>query len=190
MYARSPVDTKLCCWTRICLLFARVLAGFIRSGITVHRGHGSATERLTLSGGWSGEAATPSYMGDGKQEVSVVDVRHAWQFDPAVREALPTEWMKTSCACTFFWFPFWWWCLIVGAGAAWLLGRRRPLACSRQARGERGGYRRRLGDRDDQEAEGRGGGGGRRARGAGRGGDRQVMGGRAAFGCAAQGYYE
>ena len=88
----------------VCLLFA--LAGFIRSGITVHRGHGSATERLTLSGGWSGEAATPSYMGDGKQEVSVVDVRHAWQFDPAVREALPTEWMKTSCACTFFCIRF------------------------------------------------------------------------------------
>ena len=99
----------------------------------MHRGHGNATERLTLAGGWSGEAATPSYMGDGKQEVSVVDVRHAWQFDPAVREALPTEWMKTSCACTFFWFPFWWWCLIVAAGAAWLLGCRRPLACSRQA---------------------------------------------------------
>ena len=52
--------------------------------------------RCVCHGGWSGEAATPSYMGDGKQEVSVVDVRHAWQFDPAVREALPTEWMKTA----------------------------------------------------------------------------------------------
>jgi len=104
MCALSPVDEPVL--PDASLLAACALAGFIRSGITVHRGHGSATERLTLSGGWSGEAATPSYMGDGKQEVSVVDVRHAWQFDPAVREALPTEWMKTSCACTFFCIRF------------------------------------------------------------------------------------
>ena len=100
MCALSPVDEHILL-PDASLLAACALSGFIRSGITVHRGHGSATERLTLSGGWSGEAATPSYMGDGKQEVSVVDVRHAWQFDPAVREALPTEWMKTSCACTY-----------------------------------------------------------------------------------------
>ena len=29
-------------------------------------------------------------------ESKVTDVRHYWQLDPAVREALPTEWMKTA----------------------------------------------------------------------------------------------
>jgi hypothetical protein len=78
----------------------RLRAGecFIRSGITIHRGHAQASgERLTLAGGLSGE---PVPKVDGKETSVAVennlDVRHYWQLDPVLREALPTQWMKDS----------------------------------------------------------------------------------------------
>ncbi len=63
----------------------------IRSGATIHTGHTvSDRERNTLSIGWS------KWTGPFTGEPSVVDVRSAWQLDPAVRAALPHEWMKTT----------------------------------------------------------------------------------------------
>ena len=71
----------------------RLKAGeaLIRSGATIHRGHTVPDrERNTLSIGWS------RWSGPFTGEPAVADVRHAWQLDPAVREALPHEWMKTA----------------------------------------------------------------------------------------------
>lgn len=80
----------------------RLRAGecFIRSGITIHRGHAQASgERLTLAGGWSGEPAPAPDGAEKQQAVAVennLDVRSYWQLDPALREALPAQWMKDS----------------------------------------------------------------------------------------------
>lgn len=64
----------------------------IRNGATIHTGHTvPERERNTLSIGWSRWSA-PSP----EKEPSVADARSAWQLDPAVREALPHEWMKTA----------------------------------------------------------------------------------------------
>ena len=71
----------------------RLKAGeaLIRNGTTVHTGHAVPDrERNTLSIGWS------KWSGPFTGEPSVADVRNAWQLDPAVREALPHEWMKTA----------------------------------------------------------------------------------------------
>jgi hypothetical protein len=71
----------------------RLKAGeaLIRNGATIHTGHTVPDrERNTLSIGWS------KWSGPTDEEPSVADVRHAWQLDPAVREALPHEWMKTA----------------------------------------------------------------------------------------------
>ena len=71
----------------------RLKAGeaLIRSGATIHRGHTVPDrERNTLSIGWS------RWSGPFTGEPAVADVRNAWQLDPAVREALPHEWMKTA----------------------------------------------------------------------------------------------
>ena len=71
----------------------RLKAGeaLIRNGATIHTGHTVPDrERNTLSIGWS------KWSGPFTGEPSVADVRHAWQLDPAVREALPHEWMKTA----------------------------------------------------------------------------------------------
>ena len=63
----------------------------IRNGATIHNGHTVPDrERNTLSIGWS------KWSGPSEDKPSVVDARHAWQLDPAVREALPHEWMKTA----------------------------------------------------------------------------------------------
>jgi hypothetical protein len=71
----------------------RLKAGeaLIRIGATIHTGHTVPDrERNTLSIGWS------RWSGPFTGEPSVADVRNAWQLDPAVREALPHEWMKTA----------------------------------------------------------------------------------------------
>ncbi|MGY8826468.1 MAG: hypothetical protein ACKVJG_21500 [Candidatus Latescibacterota bacterium] len=71
----------------------RLKAGeaLIRIGSNIHNGHTvPERERNTLSIGWS------KWSGVSDEEPSVVDVRSAWQLDPAVREALPHEWMKTA----------------------------------------------------------------------------------------------
>jgi len=71
----------------------RLKAGeaLIRNGTTIHTGHTVPDrERNTLSIGWS------KWSGAFTGEPSVADVRHAWQLDPAVRAALPHEWMKTA----------------------------------------------------------------------------------------------
>ena len=63
----------------------------VRNGATIHTGHTvPERERNTLSIGWS------RWPGKFTGEPSVADVRSSWQLDPAVREALPHEWMKTS----------------------------------------------------------------------------------------------
>jgi hypothetical protein len=63
----------------------------IRNGATIHTGHTvSDRERNTLSIGWS------KWSGTSTEEPSVADARFVWQSDPAVREALPHEWMKTA----------------------------------------------------------------------------------------------
>ena len=67
----------------------RLKAGeaLIRNGVTIHTGHTvPERERNTLSIGWS------KWSGEFTGEAPVADVRHAWQLDPAVREALPHEW--------------------------------------------------------------------------------------------------
>ncbi|MDA0744987.1 MAG: hypothetical protein O2954_00590 [bacterium] len=74
-------------------LAIRLKAGeaLIRIGSNVHTGHTvPGRERNTLSVGWS------KWSGPFTGEPAVVDVRSAWQLDPAVREALPHEWMKTA----------------------------------------------------------------------------------------------
>ena len=71
----------------------RLKAGqaLIRNGVTIHTGHCvPERERNTLSIGWS------KWSGPSEEEPKVVDARFAWQLDPAVREALPHEWMKTA----------------------------------------------------------------------------------------------
>ncbi len=71
----------------------RLRAGeaLIRIGSNVHTGHTVPDrERNTLSIGWS------RWSGPFTGEPAVADVRSAWQLDPAVREALPYEWMKTG----------------------------------------------------------------------------------------------
>jgi hypothetical protein len=71
----------------------RLKAGeaLIRNGATVHTGHTVPDrERNTLLIGGRG------WAGPSTEEPSVADARDAWQLDPAVREALPHEWMKTT----------------------------------------------------------------------------------------------
>ena len=71
----------------------RLKAGeaLIRIGATIHTGHTvPQRERNTLSIGWS------KWSGPSTGEPSVADVRHAWQLDPAVRDALPQAWMQTA----------------------------------------------------------------------------------------------
>jgi hypothetical protein len=71
----------------------RLKAGeaLIRNGATLHTGHTVPDrERNTLSIGWS------KWSGPFTGEPAVADARNAWQLDPAVREALPHEWMKTA----------------------------------------------------------------------------------------------
>ena len=71
----------------------RLKAGeaLIRNGTTIHTGHTVPDrERNTLSIGWS------KWSGPFTEEPSVADVRSAWQLDPAVRAALPHEWMKAA----------------------------------------------------------------------------------------------
>jgi len=71
----------------------RLKAGeaLIRIGATIHTGHTVPDrERNTLSIGWSKWSGVP------EKEPSVVDVRSAWQLDPAVRAALPHKWMQIA----------------------------------------------------------------------------------------------
>ena len=71
----------------------RLKAGeaLIRNGATIHTGHTvPQRERNTLSIGWS------KWSGEFTGEPSVADVRHTWQLDPAVREALPHKWMQIA----------------------------------------------------------------------------------------------
>ena len=71
----------------------RLKAGeaLIRIGSNIHTGHTVPDrERNSLSIGWS------RWSGPSEEEPSVVDVRSAWQLDPAVREAMPHEWMKIA----------------------------------------------------------------------------------------------
>lgn len=63
----------------------------IRNGATIHTGRTvPERERNTLSIGWS------KWKGPSDEEPKVEDARMAWQLDPAVREALPHEWMKKA----------------------------------------------------------------------------------------------
>ena len=63
----------------------------IRNGATIHTGHTvPERERNTLSIGWS------KWSGPSTEEPPVADARSAWQLDPAVREAMPHDWMKTA----------------------------------------------------------------------------------------------
>ena len=63
----------------------------IRVGSNIHTGHTvPERERNTLSIGWSKWGGPPT------EEPKVADARHAWQLDPAVRDALSHEWMKTA----------------------------------------------------------------------------------------------
>ncbi len=71
----------------------RLKAGeaLIRNGATIHTGHTVPDrERNTLSIGWS------KWTGPFTGERAVADARSAWQLDPAVRSALPHEWMRTA----------------------------------------------------------------------------------------------
>ena len=71
----------------------RLKAGeaLIRNGNNIHTGHTVPDrERNTLSVGWSRWSGPPI------EEPGVADARSAWQLDPAVREAMPHEWMKTA----------------------------------------------------------------------------------------------
>jgi hypothetical protein len=71
----------------------RLKAGeaLIRVGTNIHTGH-TVPDRVrnTLVLGWS------RWSGPSEEEQKVVDARSAWQLDPAVREALPHEWMQTT----------------------------------------------------------------------------------------------
>lgn len=63
----------------------------IRVGTNIHTGHTvPGRERNSLAIGWS------RWDGPFEGEPKVTDARWAWQHDPAVREALPHEWMKTA----------------------------------------------------------------------------------------------
>ena len=63
----------------------------VRIGSNIHTGHTVPDrERNTLSIGWSKWSGPPT------QEPTVADARSAWQLDPAVREAMPHEWMKIA----------------------------------------------------------------------------------------------
>jgi len=67
------------------------LIPILRNGATIHTGHTVGDrERNTLSIGWS------KWSGAFDGERKVADVRNAWQLSPAVRGALPHEWMKTA----------------------------------------------------------------------------------------------
>lgn len=71
----------------------RLKAGqaLIRIGTNIHTGHTvPERERNTLVLGWS------KWGGPFEGEPKVADARWAWQHDPAVREAMPHEWMKTA----------------------------------------------------------------------------------------------
>ena len=71
----------------------RLKAGeaLIRNGTTIHTGHTVPDrERNTLSIGWS------KWKGEPNEEPAVADVRHAWQLDLDVRDALPYDWMKIA----------------------------------------------------------------------------------------------
>jgi hypothetical protein len=71
----------------------RLKAGqaLIRVGSNIHTGHTvPERERNTLAIGWS------KWGGPSDKEPEVADSRHAWQLDPAVREAMPHEWMKVA----------------------------------------------------------------------------------------------
>jgi hypothetical protein len=71
----------------------RLKAGqaLIRIGTNIHTGHTVADrERNCLAIGWS------KWGGPFEGEPKVADGRWAWQHDPAVRDALPHEWMKTA----------------------------------------------------------------------------------------------
>ena len=63
----------------------------VRNHYTIHSGHTvPERERCTLSIGWK------KWPGLSDDEPEVCDARSAWQLDPAVREALPHEWMKIA----------------------------------------------------------------------------------------------
>lgn len=71
----------------------RLRAGeaLIRNGATIHTGHTvPERERNTLAIGWS------KWGGPSDEEPKLEDARMAWTLDPAVRDALPHEWMKTA----------------------------------------------------------------------------------------------
>ena len=71
----------------------RLRAGqaLVRVGSNIHTGHTVPDrERNSLAIGWS------KWGGPSEKEREVTDSRHAWQLDPAVRDALPHEWMKTA----------------------------------------------------------------------------------------------
>ncbi len=71
----------------------RLRAGeaLIRNGATIHTGHTvPGCERNTLAIGWS------RWGGPSDEEPKVEDARMAWMLDPAVRDALPHEWMKVA----------------------------------------------------------------------------------------------
>lgn len=71
----------------------RLKAGqaLIRIGTNIHTGHTvPERERNTLVMGWS------KWGGPSEDEPNTCDARTAWQLDPAVREAMPHEWMKTA----------------------------------------------------------------------------------------------
>lgn len=63
----------------------------IRIGTNIHTGHTVPDrERNSLAIGWS------KWSGPFEGDPKVADGRWAWQHDPAVRQALPHEWMKTA----------------------------------------------------------------------------------------------
>ena len=71
----------------------RLRAGqaLIRNGATIHTGHTvPGRERNTLYIGWS------KWSGPLEEPPKVEDARLAWMLDPAVRDALPHEWMQTA----------------------------------------------------------------------------------------------
>jgi hypothetical protein len=125
-------------------------------GKNIHRGHSQRTERLTLAyvhmrnplpqlnasrfpseiargyrGGWGG-AFDPNAVVTEPVVSKVTDVRHHWQLDPVVREAMPTDWMKAACETSIDLYNNWspdnqsmikfdWWC----AHPTFLLSQKR-----------------------------------------------------------------
>ena len=63
---------------------------FVRSGTTLHRGHASAVERLTIAGGWSAES-TPAELEAAWSSPKTEDVRRVWTHDPVQSEAANLE---------------------------------------------------------------------------------------------------